>query len=149
MGNNCCSSRENQQLLQKPKIKFENYQKRYNDRKTKGINYYNDIVEKENFVSNYKLYLSKLNNELSSLKDLLNISSFEDKKEEKIKNLDEKNELINDLREITNKINEFQNILEKQKTLMKNLENNLNMIQEQINDIYKKFQIKDVIINNA
>ena len=32
---------------------------------------------------------------------------------------------------------------------MKNLENNLNMIQEQINDINQKFQIKDVIINNA
>ena len=113
MGNNCCSSMENQQLLQQLKTKFENYQKRYNDRKTKGINYYNDIVEKENFVSNYKLYLSKLNNELSSLKDLLNISSFEDKKEEKITNIDEKNELINDLREKTNKINEFQNILKK------------------------------------
>ena len=61
MGNNCCSSKENQQqLLQQLKNRFENYQKIYNDRKTKGINYYDDIVKKENFVSNYKIIFIKI-----------------------------------------------------------------------------------------
>ena len=146
MGNICCEQ-GNQQHIQKLKDKFKEYKIIFNYKKTKSIDYFKDIEEKENFVSQKKLYLSKLNKELSSLNDQLNISSLKQKKEEKT-NIDEKNDLLNDFEDITNKLNEFQNLLEKRKTLIKNLENNFIMIQDQI-DIGEKLFNKKEIINNA
>ena len=128
--------------IKKLKENFEEYQNRYNERKKNSINYYNDIKEKETFISNYRVFLSELNYQISSIKDQANITSSDIKNDK-----DEKNDSLNDLEEITNKINEFQNVLENQKTLLKNLENNFKMIQEQFDDINLKFQNKEKVNN--
>ena len=131
MGNDNCFSPNVQGL----KEKLEMYKSRYNDRKIKSKNYYNNIKESENSVSNYRTSISELNYQ------------FDQYNTQKIINKDENNTLLNDLKEITNKINEYQNVLENQKTLLKNLENNLMLIQKQFDDIDLKFQNKESINN--
>ena len=118
MGNDNCFSPNVQGL----KEKLEMYKSRYNDRKIKIKNYHKNIKEQENSVSNYRTSVSEFNYQFDKDK-------------------------LNDLKEITNKINEFQNVLENQKTLLKNLENNLMLIQKQFDDINLKFKNKEFVNN--
>ena len=114
--------------------------KKYNDIKLKNNIFYDDIEEKEEYISNYRAFLTELNNQINNLKDYLNIRLINQNNNDNYFNKDENNELINDIENISNKINEMELILENQKIELKNLEGNFKIIQEQFNMIRKNEQ---------
>ena len=114
--------------------------KKYNDIKLKNSIFYDDIEEKEEYISNYRAFLTELNNQINNLKDYLNIRLINQNNNDNYFNKDENNELINDIENISNKINEMELLLENQKIELKNLEGNFKIIQEQFNMIRKNEQ---------
>ena len=114
--------------------------KKYNDIKLKNSIFYDDIEEKEEYISNYRAFLTELNNQINNLKDYLNIRLINQSNIANYFNKDENNELINDIENISNKINEMELLLENQKIELKNLEGNFKIIQEQFNMIRKNEQ---------
>ena len=114
--------------------------KKYNNIKLKNNLFYDDIEEKEEYISNYRAFLIELNHQINILKDYLNICLINQNNIDNYFNKDEDNELINDIENISNKINEMESLLEKQKTESKNLEGNFKIIQEQFNMIKKNEQ---------
>ena len=114
--------------------------KKYNDIKLKNNIFYDDIEEKEEYISNYRAFLTELNNQINNLKDYLNIRLINQNNNDNYFNKDENNELINDIENISNKINEMELLLENQKIELKNLEGNFKIIQEQFNMIRKNEQ---------
>ena len=114
--------------------------KKYNDIKLKNNIFYDDIEEKEEYISNYRAFLTELNNQINNLKDYLNIRLINQNNIANYFNKDENNELINDIENISNKINEMELLLENQKIELKNLEGNFKIIQEQFNMIRKNEQ---------
>ena len=114
--------------------------KKYNDIKLKNNIFYDDVEEKEEYISNYRAFLTELNNQINNLKDYLNIRLINQSNIANYFNKDENNELINDIENISNKINEMELLLENQKIELKNLEGNFKIIQEQFNMIRKNEQ---------
>ena len=114
--------------------------KKYNDIKLKNSIFYDDIEEKEEYIYNYRAFLTELNNQINNLKDYLNIRLINQNNNDNYFNKDENNELINDIENISNKINEMELLLENQKIELKNLEGNFKIIQEQFNMIRKNEQ---------
>ena len=113
---------------------------KYNNIKLKNNIFYDDIEEKEEYISNYRAFLTELNNQINNLKDYLNIRLINQNNNDNYFNKDENNELINDIENISNKINEMELLLENQKIELKNLEGNFKIIQEQFNMIRKNEQ---------
>ena len=130
---------------------INNLNKQYNDMKFKNRIFYDDIEEQESYIENYKLFISELNYQIDDLKDHLHISLYKEKFYENLLNKEENNELLKEIEIISNKIKEFNYLLEKQKHLLKNLENNFQIIQEQFNEINnnKKFdkEIQDFMLS--
>ena len=120
---------------------LKNLDNEYNSIKLSTRIFYDDIEEKEKYITNYRAFLSELNHQINNLKDHLNIVLFQLKYFEKLIYIEDKNSLINDIEKILNKINEMESLLEIQKLELKNLESNFKVIQEQFNEIKKYEQI--------
>ena len=119
--------REKQELEKK----FEEFKKEFN-------NYYNDFIAQENFIPNFKLFLSELNDDIIEIKNnihlsLCNIGSMQDIN---ISNQNKNNLFSKDLDEISNKILVYSEMIEEIKNnKIKKIENIYDIIQHNFNEI--------------
>ena len=109
--------------------------KKYNVIKLKNKIFYDDIEEKEEYISNYREFLTELNHQINNIKDNLNIYIINQQYFDNYFNKDEEIEFIKDIENISNKINQMESVLENQKIELKNLEGDFKIIQEQFNMI--------------
>ena len=129
-------------------IYLNNLEKQHNDMKLKNKKFYDDISDKEEYISNYRDFLAEFNRQIIGLKDNLNISLSNQKYFGNLLSKEESNELSNDIENISNKIHEMELIIEKQKIEFKNLESNFKAIQEQFNENKKNTQNSQVNQNH-
>ena len=109
--------------------------KKYNVIKLKNKIFYDDIEEKEEYMSNYREFLTELNHQINNIKDNSNIYIINQQYFDNYFNKDEEIEFIKDIENISNKINQMELVLENQKIELKNLEGDFKIIQEQFNMI--------------
>ena len=125
----------------KPINNYNNYlEKQHNYMKSKSKKFYDDISDKEEYISNYRQFLEEFNRQIIGLKDMLNISLSNKKYFGNLLGKEESNELFYDIENISNKIHEMELIIEKQSIELKNLESNFKTIQEKFNENKKNEQ---------
>jgi len=136
--------KEREEKLKREKIelekKFEEFKKEFN-------NYYNDFIAQENFISNFKLFLSELNDDITEIKNnihlsLCNIGNMQDNN---ISNQNKNNLFSKDLDEISNKILAYSEMIEEIKNnKIKKIENIYDIIQHNFNEIVNMKEADDL-----
>ena len=79
-------------------IELNTLDKKYNYIKLKNKIFYDDIGEKEEYISNYREFLTELNHQINNIKDNLNIYVINQIYFDNYFSKDEENELINDIK---------------------------------------------------
>ena len=147
MGKICCTeSDSNQRVPSIPPTTYDNttgminLKNQYNDIKAKNQKFYDDLIEQEKILENYKSFLTEYNYHINDIRDHLNISLFKGVSNENLFNKQDNKEIIDKMEATSNKINEFEDLIKKQKNELKKLENNLEAIQEQLDEMEEDAQ---------
>ena len=125
-------------------IERENLEKQFEEIKNNISEYYKDVQNQENYISNFKVFLNELNCDLSEINNKLNISTYNyDNILQNIKN--DKKGLLKDLELISDKVCNYSTIIEYIKnTKIKLIENIYDVIQLNFNEIENIKKTNDI-----
>jgi len=127
--------REKEELLKIQKLELE---KKYEEFKKEFNNFYNDFMVQENYITNFKLFLSELNDDINEIKTNIHLSlcNFGSIQDNNISNQNITNLFSKDLDEISNKILTYSEMIEEIKNnKIKKIENIYDIIQQNFNEI--------------
>ena len=134
------NKKELEKKIKEYDIETKELEKKFDEIKIKNKEYYNDVLNQDIYIENYKSFINELNEEINKLKDQLNISVYE---YEDILENEKRNEEYNPTRLSLERINlqniQLNRIIEECKNeTLKGVEKIHTEIQEKINEINKE-----------